>query len=205
MFDNTDDILPLGYGEHAMERQDTNYPPYFPNDVTNADPVRLRLQPDVANNMSPTTGQYGAPFTFVDPNNSAYRYTVDLATETVTIVSAPKNKYAGPVAKGTAAYNAIIALAKQKSQVGQNLAASLGQGAANFFDAFTAARFGASGVPGGVPAAAMPVPTEGVPLAAAPAAVAPSTGVPWWVWAAGATVVLFVVVGAMKSGGGGDE
>ena len=91
-----------------------------------------------------------------------------------------------------AAYDSIMSLAKSQAQVraqqggGWQKAAEAG---AAFINAYTAQRY-----PQQVTA---PV----VDMSAQQTALAPSTGVPWWVWAAGAVVIGVVVWGATKGGG----
>lgn len=202
MFDMSD-TLPAGYGEHAMERQDTNNPFAFPGNVTDADRVAMRIPADTAGGLVPHTSMYGAPGTtygapivFTDPNAPAYVYSVDLATGAVSIVKAPAGKRTGTVLPGEnrAAYDAIMSLAKSQAQVqgqaggGWQKAAEAG---ARFLDAYTANRYGPQvpHVPQQQPAAAQQTSLE-----------PPSTGVPWWVWAAGATVIGVVVWQATKGG-----
>ena len=204
MFDMTD-TLPAGYGEHAMERQDTNNPLAFSGNVTDADRVAMRIPADTAGGLVPHTSMYGAPgttygapITFLDPNKPEYQYTVDVATGMVRIDKAPGNRGVGTLlrASNPAAYDAIMSLAKAQVRVqtggGWEKAAEAG---AAFLNAYTAQRYpGATGVPAG---AGMPaVDPNAQPASLAP----PSTGVPWWVWAAGATVIGIVVWGATKGG-----
>jgi hypothetical protein len=206
MFDMTD-TLPAGYGEHAMERQDTNNPLAFPGNVTNADRVVMRTPPDASGGLvqhsspygAPGT-TYGAPITFLDPNKPEYQYTVDVATGMVRIDKAPGNRGVGTLMRATnpAAYDAIMSLAKSQAQVqtqtggGWQKAAEAG---ASFLNAYTAQRYpGSTGVPAG---AGMPLVD---PNAQQTSLAPPSTGVPWWVWAAGATVIGLVVWQATKGG-----
>jgi hypothetical protein len=206
MFDMSD-TLPAGYGEHAMERQDTNNPLAFPGNVTNADRVVMRTPPDASGGLVQHSSPYGAPGTtygapivFTDPNAPAYVYSVDLATGSVTILKAPPGQRTGTVLPGErrAAYDAIMSLAKSQAQVqvqtggGWQKAAEAG---AAFLNAYTAQRYpGSTGVPAG---GGMPVVD---PNAQQTSLAPPSTGIPWWVWAAGATVIGVVVWQATKGG-----
>jgi hypothetical protein len=204
MFDMTD-TLPAGYGEHAMERQDTNNPLAFPGNVTDADRVNLRSPADAAGGLVPHTSMYGAPISFADPNAPAYAYTVDLATGLVRIDRAPAGKFTGTLLRSSnaTAYDAIIALAKQQPGAAQ---AARGDGwqrvaeaGGRFIDAYTQSRFPSpSSLPSGVA-------VDPNALAVQPSSTQPSTGIPWWVWAAGAVVVGVVVWGATKGGGEGDD
>jgi len=204
MFDMSD-TLPAGYGEHAMERQDTNNPLAFPGNVTNADRVVMRTPADASGGLVQHTSPYGAPGTtygapivFTDPNRAEYVYSVDIATGSVNILKAPPGQRTGTVLPGErrAAYDAIMSLAKSQAQVqGQGQAGGGWQKAAEagarFLDAYTAQRYGPPALPQQQqqPAAAQQTSLE-----------PPSTGVPWWVWAAGATVIGVVVWQATKGG-----
>ena len=217
MFDMTD-TLPAGYGEHAMERQDTNNPLAFPGNVTNADRVDLRSPADAAGGLVPHTSMYGAPGTtygapmvFSDPNDPRYVYSVDLASGAVSVLTAPPGKSVGSVLPGSKkeAYDAIIALAKKQPGAAQAAQAAQAAGGAGwqrvaeagglFIDAYTQSRFPSpSSLPSGVA-------VDPNALAVQQSSTQPSTGVPWWVWAAGAVVVGVVVWGATKGGGGGED
>ena len=204
MFDDMNDTLPAGYGEHAMERQETNNPLAFPGNITNADRVSMRIPPDASGGLvqhtSPYGGPgttYGAPITFADPNNAAYQYTVDVATGMVRIDKAPGNRGVGTLlrASNPVAYDAIMSLAKAKVQTGGGSGwQQAAEAGASFLNAYTAQRYGQQGV---AAAAATPaVDPNAQPASLAP----PSTGVPWWVWAAGATVIGLIVWQATKGG-----
>ena len=209
MFDMTD-TLPAGYGEHAMERQDTNNPLAFPGNVTDADRVNLRSPADAAGGLVPHTSMYGAPFSFADPNAPAYAYTVDLVTGLVSIDRAPAGRKTGTLlrSENAAAYDAIIALAKKQPGAAQAAQAAraggdgwqrVAEAGGRFIDAYTQSRFPSpSSLPSGVA-------VDPNALAVQQSSTQPSTGVPWWVWAAGAVVVGVVVWGATKGGSDGGE
>ena len=150
MFDMSD-TLPAGYGEHAMERQDTNNPLAFPGNVTDADRVAMRIPADTAGGLVPHTSMYGAPGTtygapivFPDPNRPEYVYSVDLATGAVSIVKAPPGKRTGTVLPGEnrAAYDAIMSLAKAQPQAAAGGWQKAAEAGARFLDAYTANRYG---------------------------------------------------------------
>lgn len=212
MFDDMNDTLPAGYGEHAMERQETNNPLAFPGNVTNADRVALRTPPDASGGLVPHTmaygaprADYGAPITFADPNNAAYQYTVDVTTGMVRIDKAPGNKGVGTLLRSSnpAAYDAIMSLAKAKAQAGGGGWQKAAEAGVAFINAYSAQRYpGAVAAPSALSAPAMDPNAQQTSLAP------PSTGIPWWVWAAGATVIGLVVWQATKGGSShaeGDE
>lgn len=200
MFDMSD-TLPAGYGEHAMERQDTNNPNAFPGNVTNADRVAMRMPADASGGLVQHTSPYGAPdtygapITFLDPNRPEYQYTVDVATGMVRIDKAPGNKGVGTLLRSSnsVAYDAIMSLAKAQPQArggGWQQAAEAG---ARFLDAYTAQRYGPPALP------QQPQQPQS-PAGAEQTSLTPSTGVPWWVWAAGAVVIGVVAWSATKGG-----
>jgi hypothetical protein len=214
MFEDTYDTLPAGYGEHAMERQDTNNPRAFPGNVTDADPITLRTPADAGGGLVPHTSMYGATFSFQDPASPAYAYTVDLETGFVRIDRAPpeRSRSVGTLLRSSnkEAYDAIIALAKRQPQAAQAAQAArsggggwqqVAEAGSRFIDAYTSNRFpppSPTSMPSGVALESGALPVSSPP---------PSTGVPWWVWAAGAVVVGVVVWGATKGGGssGGED
>jgi hypothetical protein len=199
MFDMSD-TLPAGYGEHAMERQDTNNPLAFPGDVTNADRVVMRTPADASGGLVQHTSPYGAPgttygapITFLDPNRPEYQYTVDVATGMVRIDKAPGNRGVGTLLRSSnsVAYDAIMSLAKAQPQARAGGLQQAAEAGARFLDAYTAQRYGPP---------ALPQQQQQPPAMQQTSLEPPSTGVPWWVWAAGATVIGVVVWQATKGG-----
>jgi hypothetical protein len=205
-----DNAVASPYGEHGMDRGDTNNPAAYRGNVTAADPYPVRQgdgmvgRPQVAY----TYGRhYGAAYgdveleLFYDPNDASYLYSYAPATGAITIVKSAKSSAPVTVAAGTQAYNAILSVYKAQAKTGQTTKATgkPEQILATFFASLAKGLQPAQAAPvaPAAPAATtaprtrMPVPGR----APAPVTVGgqtgqtQDTGIPVWVWLAGATVI----------------
>lgn len=214
-----DNAVASPYGEHGMDRGDTNNPAAYRGNVTAADPYPVRRgdvmvgRPQVAY----TYGRhYGAAYgdveieLFNDPNDESYLYSYAPDSGAITIVRSSKSSAPVTVARGTDAYKAIYAIYASAAKTGRTTKTTgkPEQIIATFFAAL------AKGLqptqPAGVPAApppAMHAPTPGTRVPAPGRAPAPvvtqkDEGVPVWVWIAGAAAIgitAFAFLGKGKS------
>ena len=213
-----DNAVASPYGEHGMDRGDTNNPAAYRGNVTAADPYPVRRgdvmvgRPQVAY----TYGRhYGAAYgdvdveTFTDPNNAAFVYSYAPATGAMTIVKSPKSTAPVSVAPGTTAYNALLSVYKAAAKTGQTTKTTgkPEQILAMFFATLTA---GLQPAPAGQTAPATPA-APAVPRPSAPVpgrALAPTgqtgqtedTGIPMWVWLAGATAIGITAYAFVRKG-----
>jgi hypothetical protein len=214
-----DNAVASPYGEHGMDRGDTNNPAAYRGNVTAADPYPVRRgdvmvgRPQVAY----TYGRhYGAAYgdveleLFYDPNNAKYLYSYAPATGQITIVRSPVSSGNIAVAQGTDAYTKILAIYRGQAKTGQTTKTTgkPEQILATFFatlasglqpapvapvapTAPTAPTAPRTPVPGRVPA-----PTGQM----APTGQTEDTGIPMWVWLAGAAAIGITVFAFARKG-----
>jgi hypothetical protein len=213
-----DNAVASPYGEHGMDRGDTNNPAAYRGNVTAADPYPVRRgdvmvgRPQVAY----TYGRhYGAAYgdvdveTFTDPHNAQYLYSYAPATGTITIVKSPVSSGNIVVAQGTDAYTKILAIYRGAAKTGQTTKTT-GKPEQILATFFAALAQGLQPAPAGQTAPATPAaPTVPRPSAPVPGrALAPTgqtgqtedTGIPVWVWLAGATAIGITAYAFLRKG-----
>lgn len=201
-----DNAVASPYGEHGMDRGDTNNPAAYRGNVTAADPYPVR-QGDIMVGRPQVAYTYGRHYgaahgdvdveTFTDPTNAAYVYSYAPATGQITIVKSPVSSGNIGVTKGTDAYTKILAIYRGAAKTGRTTKTTgkPEEIIATFFA--TLAKGLQPTQPAGVPAApppAMHAPTPGTRVPAPGRAPAPvvtqkDEGVPMWVWIAGAAAI----------------
>ena len=214
-----DNAVASPYGEHGMDRGDTNNPAAYRGNVTAADPYPVR-QGDVMvgrPQVAYTYGRhYGAAYgdveveTFTDPNRPTYVYSYAPATGQITIVKSPVSSGNIVVAKGTDAYTQILAIYRGAAKTGRTTKTT-GKPEEIIATFFATLAKGLQPTPQvGVPAAPPPAthaPVPGTRLPAPGRAPAPvvtqkEEGVPVWVWIAGAAAIGITAFAFLGNGKG---
>lgn len=207
-----DNAVAAPYGEHGMDRGDTNNPAAYRGNVTAADPYPVRGG-DVQVGRPEVTYTYGRHYgaaygdvdveMFYDPNDANYLYSYTPSTRQIVIVKSPRSRGGIVVAPGTDAYKKILAIYQGQAKTGQTTKTTgkPGQILATVLGAL-AAGLTAPVAPAAVPAAAAPAAAPAVPGApAGSTTTTQNTGVPMWVWAAGLAAVGITVFAFMGNKG----